>query len=123
MNAAVFIKLQGTVQGVGFRFFAESKAKRLSLNGFARNEEDGSLTIYVEGERESIAKFIDEVSTGPRLARVSNIEVSWKDFSGEYNDFHIERFIDESQVLPRNCPSRLLTLIPLFLGNEKIRLF
>ncbi|MGC8631246.1 MAG: acylphosphatase [Thermoprotei archaeon] len=117
MNAAAFIKLHGIVQGVGFRFFAESKAKRLSLNGFARNEDDGSLTIYVEGERESIAKFIDEVSTGPRLARVSNIEVSWKNFSGEYDDFYIERFSVESQILWRAYPSRLSAFIPFLVGK------
>ncbi|HEV51238.1 MAG TPA: hypothetical protein ENO31_01720 [Thermoprotei archaeon] len=91
MKAAATIRVYGVVQGVGFRFFAQRVASTLSLMGFARNEEDGSVTIFVEGEREDIAKFVDEVNRGPRLARVSRVDVSWKPYAGAYHDFSIER--------------------------------
>lgn len=91
MKAAATIRVYGVVQGVGFRFFAQRVASSLSLTGFARNEEDGSVTIHVEGEREDIAKFVDEVNRGPRLARVSRVDVSWKPYAGTYYDFSIER--------------------------------
>ncbi|MGC8601062.1 MAG: acylphosphatase [Thermoprotei archaeon] len=91
MKASAAIRVYGVVQGVGFRFFAQRVASALSLAGYARNEDDGSVAVYVEGDRENIAKFIDEISRGPRFARVSRVEVSWKPYAGTYYDFSIER--------------------------------
>jgi len=99
MKAAALVRLYGVVQGVGFRFFAQSHAYQLSLTGFARNEDDGSLTVYVEGEREAIARFIDRVIRGPRLSRVTRYEVSWREYTGKYGDFYVERW-DQLDGMP-----------------------
>ena len=43
--------ISGRVQGVGFRFFAESAAMREGLHGWVRNLPDGRVEIAAEGER------------------------------------------------------------------------
>ncbi|MEM3494023.1 MAG: acylphosphatase, partial [Thermoplasmata archaeon] len=49
--------LDGEVQGVGLRAFAKRLALRMKLKGCARNLEDGTVEIYIEGEQEKIEKF------------------------------------------------------------------
>jgi len=42
--------VRGQVQGVGFRYRAQYAAQSLGLTGWARNEEDGSVTLEVQGD-------------------------------------------------------------------------
>ncbi|MCX8174487.1 MAG: acylphosphatase [Thermoplasmata archaeon] len=49
--------LDGEVQGVGLRAFAKRLALRLKLKGCARNLEDGTVEIYIEGESARIEQF------------------------------------------------------------------
>ena len=69
------IAVSGIVQGVGFRPFVYDLATRLGLNGFVRNETGGVL-IEVEGESDSLDRFLGELtSSPPPLARID--EVQW----------------------------------------------
>ena len=43
------ITVQGKVQGVWFRDSTMKEAKRLGINGFVRNEPDGSVYVEAEG--------------------------------------------------------------------------
>lgn len=62
--------VQGIVQGVGFRPFVYTQARRLGLSGFVLNNSIG-VVIEVEGEAQTLADFqhalIEEV---PPLARI-----------------------------------------------------
>ncbi|MEM4292719.1 MAG: acylphosphatase, partial [Thermoplasmata archaeon] len=49
--------LDGEVQGVGLRAFAKRLALRMKLRGCARNLEDGTVEMYLEGENERIEQF------------------------------------------------------------------
>ena len=51
------IIVEGRVQGVGFRYFAQSNAIKYALTGFARNLNNGMVEIQVQGLEENIAKF------------------------------------------------------------------
>ncbi|WP_431293764.1 acylphosphatase [Pedobacter sp. P26] len=44
------IKVTGKVQGVGFRETTKIIANQMMVNGFVRNEKDGSVYIEAEGE-------------------------------------------------------------------------
>jgi acylphosphatase len=44
----------GSVQGVGFRFTAQSVAKRYELTGFVRNNRDGRVEMLIQGQSEDI---------------------------------------------------------------------
>ena len=40
----------GSVQGVGFRYRAQYAAQLLDLTGWVENEDDGSVTLEVQGD-------------------------------------------------------------------------
>jgi acylphosphatase len=67
----------GDVQGVGYRYFVERNAFRLSLAGFARNEFDGSVTVEVQGDEPAVHQLLDELQNGPGLAQVTEVRVQW----------------------------------------------
>ncbi|HBT40208.1 MAG: acylphosphatase [Pseudothermotoga sp.] len=72
---AVFVKVFGHVQGVGFRYFTYRVARRLNVRGYVRNAEDGTVEIHAEGEEEILERFLDEVSRGPTMAIVTDVRV------------------------------------------------
>ena len=47
--------IEGQVQGVGFRYRARYAAQSLALTGWVQNEDDGSVTLEVQGDP---AKFM-----------------------------------------------------------------
>jgi acylphosphatase len=65
--------VSGTVQGVGYRFFARRMAERLRLTGFAKNLTDGRVEVYVIGPAESLAAFRIDLGRGPSGASVSGV--------------------------------------------------
>lgn len=69
------IRVEGRVQGVGFRAGAAQEARRLGLAGFARNEADGSVAIEVEGEAAALEAFVAWCRLGPSAARVERVDV------------------------------------------------
>ena len=44
------IVFRGRVQGVGFRYRARYAAQSLGLTGWVENEDDGSVTLEVQGD-------------------------------------------------------------------------
>ncbi|HET6512303.1 MAG TPA: acylphosphatase [Candidatus Kapabacteria bacterium] len=68
------ITVHGIVQGVGYRRFVKTFAKRLELGGFARNLPDGSVEIEAEGLEHNLAAFIQHVERGPSIGKVTSIE-------------------------------------------------
>jgi acylphosphatase len=69
------IRITGHVQGVFFRTAAKQQAEGLGINGLARNNPDGSVTIEAEGDSETLREFLDWCSVGPSKARVEHVEV------------------------------------------------
>ena len=66
--------MQGRVQGVGFRYFAERAAQQLGLTGYARNLDDGRVEVYAAGPPEKINQFAGLLRMGPRWADVRGVE-------------------------------------------------
>lgn len=69
------IKVFGRVQGVFFRAFAKEEAEKLGLTGFVANQDDGTVSMAVEGEEKDLEKFVDWCHQGPMLAKVEKVEV------------------------------------------------
>lgn len=84
------LRIHGKVQGVGYRFYATRVARRLGLKGWVQNMRDGSVEAQVEGEKESIDEWIEEIREGPRYAEVTRIEQESKEFSGKLPDFDVK---------------------------------
>jgi hydrogenase maturation protein HypF len=73
-RARVRIRVDGIVQGVGFRPFVHSLAGRIMLSGFVRNDSRG-VVIEVEGARDRLYEFIGKLqSEAPPLAAIERIE-------------------------------------------------
>ena len=72
---ASLVRVQGRVQRVGYRRFVLDSAQELGLSGYVRNEKDGSVTIFAQGEDAAMDKFIQMIKTPPPPAYVSSIEV------------------------------------------------
>jgi acylphosphatase len=65
------IRIEGQVQGVGFRDFAIREATARKLKGWVRNRADGSLEAVASGPRTVVESFITACIQGPRGARVT----------------------------------------------------
>ena len=64
------VRVEGVVQGVGFRPFVHRLAADLALSGFVRNDARG-VEIEAEGEADLIARFLERLATDlPPLASV-----------------------------------------------------
>lgn len=77
------IIITGRVQGVWYRGSTQKKARELGLNGFVRNEPDGSVYVELEGDTVALKEMINWCETGPELARVLCVEVE----EGEMKNF------------------------------------
>ncbi|HWQ83665.1 MAG TPA: acylphosphatase [Anaerolineales bacterium] len=83
--------VEGTVQGVGFRYFVQDAAKLLGLNGWVRNRRDGTVEIQAEGERSRLEQLLAAVRRGPRSAHVMGVDFAWQEYSGEFSDFRVRQ--------------------------------
>jgi len=64
------------VQGVGYRAAFDVEARALKLSGWVRNRLDGSVEAMVRGDDEALTRIIAWARTGPRAARVNEVQVS-----------------------------------------------
>jgi acylphosphatase len=84
--------VSGTVQGVGFRFFAERTAASLGVGGYVRNLFDGRVEVYAVGSVEQMDALKGALLRGPRMATVERLDEHDAEILPEYvNDFTIER--------------------------------
>src|ERR1700682_5943562 len=70
-------EILGDVQGVGFRYFAQSHARRLGLEGYVRNRYDGAVEVEAGGGADALDRFLDLLRQGPRAARVQDVRGDW----------------------------------------------
>ena len=71
--AARHIHVSGRVQGVAFRWAAQTQAVRLGLRGWVRNLADGRVEVWIQGEPGAVDAMLDWLDHGPTLARVDDL--------------------------------------------------
>jgi hydrogenase maturation protein HypF len=77
------IRVEGIVQGVGFRPFVHSLASRLGLGGLVGNDTSGAF-IEVEGDGAAIERFLEGLEReAPPLAVIERVTVETLEPSGE----------------------------------------
>lgn len=84
------IIVTGVVQGVGYRYYAITRARRYGLTGYAKNLPNGTVEVVAEGEAGLIRDYIGDLQVGPPSARVAGVEVTWHDCTGGYSSFGLE---------------------------------
>jgi acylphosphatase len=81
--------VKGRVQRVGFRFFAEHAAQREGIQGYVRNQHDGSVEIVAEGDAEALQRFEMAVRRGPAGARVDDVDTIEVEPSSRFSGFRV----------------------------------
>lgn len=81
--------VRGFVQGIGYRYFTVREANNLGLKGYVRNLHDGNVEAVAEGEKDKIDDFILRLKKGPSFSNVSDVDVVWDFYRGEFKNFDI----------------------------------
>jgi acylphosphatase len=71
----VRVRVEGLVQGVGFRMFVYGAAVRNGVDGFVRNRRDGGVEAVFAGTSVTVDAMIAACRDGPRGARVAFVKV------------------------------------------------
>jgi acylphosphatase len=71
---AVRFVVHGTVQGVGYRWFAFREAQRLGVRGWVTNLPDGTVEVVAGGTPDVLATLEHVLARGPRSAHVTHVE-------------------------------------------------
>jgi acylphosphatase len=87
MAVTKHLLISGRVQGVGFRFYMERKARALGVAGWVRNRHDGSVEAMIQGSAETVDAMIAWARRGPASAVVSEVKVA--DAEGEFARFEV----------------------------------
>ena len=82
-------RVQGRVQGVGFRYFVKQSADALGVRGFVRNEDDGGVFVYAVGEPDAVSRLAGAIHQGPRLSLVRTVEEKEAGIE-KYSSFRID---------------------------------
>ncbi len=86
----VKVVFSGRVQNVGFRQFAENRARELGLVGYVKNNKDGTVEIVVKGDGGKIEKLLSLLQSIFKITNLVLID-NYKDDSVLFrNDFIIK---------------------------------
>ena len=69
------LTISGRVQGVGYRDWMTTTARRLDLTGWVRNRTDGAVEALIVGDDKAVGEMIDACRRGPIMARVDNVDI------------------------------------------------
>ena len=72
-RVAARFRIEGRVQGVGFRWWTVAEAGLLGLDGWARNRADGSVEVLAIGEPAAVAALEQACASGPAAAQVTAV--------------------------------------------------
>jgi acylphosphatase len=72
----VRVRIEGRVQGVGYRYWTERLAGDLDIEGWVRNRRDGSVEAVFSGDTGDVAKMLERCREGPRSALVTAVTVA-----------------------------------------------
>ena len=71
-----YLIIGGRVQGVGYRYFAQFKARELNIYGWVRNIPDSKIEIEAEGDAKNLETFIEWMRIGPARSGIRQFSVS-----------------------------------------------
>jgi acylphosphatase len=85
----LYARVQGYVQGVGFRQFVLHHAAALGLRGYVRNLRDGSVEVLAQGPRAALEQLHALLWRGPAAAEVHAVQAEWREPGGHFSGFHV----------------------------------
>jgi len=88
-NVRAHVFVSGLVQGVFFRQKSKQQAESHGVRGWVRNLDDGRVEAVFEGAEADVKALVDFCRTGPRGAQITNVEVCFEKFLGEFQNFKV----------------------------------
>lgn len=79
---AVRLRITGIVQGVGYRYWAQRRARELGVDGWVRNCPDGSVELLAIGGEIEVERMVDACRGGPPAATVQLVQTLAADDDG-----------------------------------------
>jgi len=89
VNARAHVFVSGQVQGIFFRQNTKQEAENHGVTGWVRNLPDGRVEAVFEGEEEDVKALVDFCRKGPRGAVITNVDVTFERFTGEFRNFKV----------------------------------
>jgi acylphosphatase len=83
------IRIEGRVQGVGFRAMAQNLARIHHVNGFVRNLTDGTVEICAQGIENDLHSFADVLRRRPGLGSIEQMKISVQRLAEKFSSFLI----------------------------------
>jgi acylphosphatase len=88
-NVRAEIRVNGLVQGIGFRYFVIRQAQNLGVKGFVQNLYTGEVLTVAEGDRSLVEELVNKIRIGPSHAHVKNCRVEWSESKDEFIIFEV----------------------------------
>ncbi len=83
----IHIRVDGHVQGVGFRYFVYDFAQSKALTGWVRNRHNGEVEVLAEGTRSDLEDLLTHVRRGPSRSMVTDVKFDWSEATNLYDRF------------------------------------
>lgn len=85
------IRVNGLVQGVGFRYYTLRIAEQFGATGFVKNNFDGSVSAEIQIREDLMNRLIEEIKRGPSHSQVREFEKMEIDTIDNESEFVIDR--------------------------------
>lgn len=69
----VLVRVEGRVQGVGFRAFVRARAQALGVSGWTCNLPDGAVAVAMSGPSDAVGALRSALASGPTGASVTRV--------------------------------------------------
>lgn len=83
------IRVNGLVQGVGFRYYTLRIAEQFGATGFVKNNFDGSVSAEIQIRGDLMNQLIEEIKRGPSHSYVREFEKMEIEIRIDENEFQI----------------------------------
>ncbi len=84
----VHVRIEGRVQGVGYRAWCAEAARDIGLTGWVRNRKDGAVEAILQGPSDAIEAMIAKCRQGPHDAAVCSVVIVGEG-GGAFDQFEI----------------------------------
>ena len=88
----VHVTVSGMVQGVGYRYFTVTEARKLGLAGWVRNLMNGDVELEAQGSRSDVAMLISRLKLGSAWSDVQRVMVDETPLRGDDNGFRVRGY-------------------------------